>query len=106
MRKDYEDYDNDFVGNRTSKHCDEDMTPLLTKRCIDLCCSDLQDEIYELRPITRDLDLDEDEKLPDVAVIYELGYRQAVKELSELFKKFSINMLLIADSNLEDQNKE
>lgn len=105
----YKDYKDEFVGNRTSKHCDEDMIMLVTKRNIDLSFESLEEDIGELKPVSLEDSYEyecEGNKPSDVVESsFKLGYMQAKKEILKVVDEYAISLLKCADSNYKYENE-
>jgi hypothetical protein len=101
--------DYDFVGHRTSKHCEQDMEYTLSKRDIDKYFESMVEDIGDLRAVSIE---DEDYDLPEeifkkdpMDSAFRLGYLQAKKEIIEMLNDYEVYILELADSVIKERNK-
>jgi hypothetical protein len=105
MRNDYED---NFIGNRTSKHSEYDMMYALCKRDIDNCFFSMVEQIGGTTSVSLSdeyCETDGIEVTDPVDSAFRLGYLQAKKDILEVIDKYEIHLLEIADKELKERNK-
>ncbi len=96
--KDYEDY---WIGQRTSKHDDEDFKNVLCKRDIDNYFGSMCEEIEDSKPISLD-DPEENEGQGNaIESAFKLGFQQAKKEIMAVIDNYEIRILKFADQYAE-----
>lgn len=107
----HKDYENEFAGNRTSKHDELDTISLVSKRQADLFFSDMEEEIGGLKPISLEDEYEYEyecngNKPTDVVESsFKLGYMQAKKEILKVVDEYAISLLKCADSNYKYENE-
>lgn len=103
------DYENEFVGNRTSKHTETDIISLVSKRQIDLFFEELEDKIGECKPVSLEdsyeYECDGNKPTDVVESSFKLGYMQAKKEILGIVDDCAIDLLKCADDNYKFENE-
>lgn len=94
------DYDEFFIGDRTSKYDEEDLKAVLSKLDIDKFFIRIWEKIEELTPVSI-TDQDEEETNNSVNSAYRLGYLQGKKDTLHIIDDFEIKILNYIDEFLK-----
>lgn len=94
------DYDEFFVGDRTSKYDEEDLKAVLSKHDIDKFFIRIWKKIEELTSVSI-TDQDEEETNNYVDSAYRLGYLQGKKDTLHIIDDFEIKILNYIDEFLK-----
>ncbi len=97
------DYENFWVGQRTSKHDDEDFKNVLCKRDIDNYFGSMCEEIEDSRPVSLDESEENESQGNAVESAFKLGYLQGKKEILKIIDDYEIDMLSYADKCAEEK---